>query len=701
MSTKNYVEELEYSDAKGLDITSPINLLTSGFVRVAKNVNLGSTGGYTKRNGYINLFDTADQLNGFSIRQGLEYRKKFQPNTAPTVEILLYATNNNNLAKLGKIISDQFYEFEDNDNIAISLVNPSTSRLALSVTQRPSFAQINNSLYVINGANKPFVYEENSLYIREMGVETPATAPILDAGIIPNPSAGGSLEEGQYIYAYTYAFYLDNQLIAESNPSELSNTISTTSGFNTVNLVLSAFSGYSDPNLSHLTIVTRIWRTVVNGSILFLEAEIPGNSTTYASSTSDASLYSEQMPLDNTRLWEHTDYSTARYPIVARNRLLVFHPTVNSGRFSKIGPNGPLGESFPASNEFSIEGRYGAADGLVGSGQIKGIPIVLKERSIGRLEEVGLPDLGNSADNVTYVYREISETIGAVSHFAQCQVFDELVFLGHDNVYATDGINVRPIATQIQPIIKQADFTGDKSLKLSAINDTKNKRIYIQICQNTNSSEPDITLVGDYQQYPTFRWTTYEEGPETDMPGIKAGCFFQTEATVDGGLEIFFGSATDEGQYYKMNVGGADYKIEKDATTITPSKIYMRLVSRPYMFGHPMITKLYKTAKIFAEGQAETYDFLFGAIFDLAQNETGTISYTVPGTGTTWDSYNWYLNSLPLNTILYWSGNSLNEFKFTTHRKAKMMQLVFTQNDKNAPVTLLGWGVSGSIFSGI
>jgi hypothetical protein len=30
-----------------------------------------------------------------------------------------------------------------------------------------------------------------------------------------------------------------------------------------------------------------------------------------------------------------------------------------------------------------------------------------------------------------------------------------------------------------------------------------------------------------------------------------------------------------------------------------------------------------------------------------------------------------------------------------------MMQFAFTQNDAEAPVTLLGWGVSGSIFGGI
>lgn len=695
MGTKSYVEELEYTDAKGLDTTSPINLLSSGFVRVANNVNLGYTGGYTKREGYLNQFTPANQLNGYRIEQGLEYRRRFQPNITPNIDLVLYATNGTT-GKLGKLVVGSFVEFVDNTNTPISTAVP-----ILSPTNRPSFAQVNNSLFVINGANEPYVYEENGNYTRKMGISAPTTAPSAAVNAI-----SGKLNIGQYLYAYNYAFYHDGQLIAESSPSEVSATVTTTAGNTQVTLTLTGYPQASDANLSHLDIYIRVFRTVVNGSILFLESEfIAGTgSITYVSGApvtgiSDDGLQSEQLSFDNTKLIDYVDYTSARFPVVARNRIILFHNTANIGRFSKIGVNGPLPESFPVANEFSIEGKFGAADGLVGAGQIKGVPIILKERSIGRLEEVGLPDLGNSDDSVAMVYREISETVGAVSHFAQCQVFDELVFLGRDNVYATDGQNVRPIATQIQSLIKVSDFSGTKASKLSAINDTKNRRVYIQIFKDTNSVEPDVTLVGDYQQYPAFRWTTYEKGPEADMPGIKAGCFFQTEATVNGGLDVYFGSATDEGQYYKMNTGRSDYKSALNAISITPSKIYMKLISRPYMLAQPMVTKLYKSARIYAEGNAQSYTFDFGAIYDLGQNEVGTTEFLVPGTNTTWNNYNW---SPPIDVnTLFWSGQALNEFVFRMHRKAKMMQLAFTQNDLDAPVTLLGWGISGSVFSGI
>jgi hypothetical protein len=683
MSTRNFVEELEHSDAKGLDTTSPINLMASGFVREAMNVNLGSTGGYTKRDGYVQQLTSP--ATGQSIRQGIEFRQ-----STGSPQLILHSTDNTAVAKLSKVVAGSL----------VSLKNMFGVDLQLDPFKRPSFAQVGDSLFYFDGsldAEVPLVYEGNGEYTRLLGIDPPTSKPTYTT-----VGSGGSLEEGQYIYAYTYAFYLNNQLIAESSPSELSDTITTVLN-DTVNLTLVPFpdlDGFGNLNLSHLTIMTRIWRTVVNGSILFLEAEIAGTSSSHPSTASDNSLLSEQIPLDNTRLSDYTDYDKARFPIVSRNRLLVFHPEQNRGRFSKIGVNGPLPESFPVNNEFSTEGRFGAADNLVGAGQIRGIPIILKERSVGRLEEIGLPDLGNSADSVTYIYREISETIGAVSHFAQCQVFDELVFLGRDNVYATDGQNVRPIAIQLQSTIKACDFSGNKVAKLSAINDTKNRRIYIQVFKAVTSAEPDLTLVGDYQQYPTFRWTTYNAGSdETANPGIKAGCFFQTEATASGGLDIFFGSATSEGQYYKMNTGYSDYfnGVEK--------AIFMRLASRPYMFGQPLIPKLYKTARIWAEGRDSTYEFDFGAKFDLEVTEVNKESFTVLGVGTVWapsspTTYLWSSGSTASPNLL-WTGPALQEYVYSIHRKAKMMQLIFTQDDKNAPLTLLGWGVSGSIFSGV
>lgn len=711
MSTRNYVEDLEYLDAKGLDTASPINLLSQGFVREAINVNLGPTGGYIKRDGYTNI--PLSGLEAYTIRAGFQYRNT-DVNLIQPIQTLLFGQNNVNaiFGKVNSLISPNvFIPFKT--YVPVSAESPI---LDLNQINRPSFAQIRNGLFYFDGsgeATTPFVYEGNTdAYVRKLGID----APTVKAGVLP--IAGTALEIGGYVYTYTYVFEdVEGNEVAESSPAPFTDI--ELSADRVVRLTLTPFPYYATrtlTDLKHLNVKIKIFRTVVNGGILFKVDEVMGNVTSYDDDTPDAGLQAEQISLDNTRLEAYEGYDEARFPVIARNRLLVFHPTQNKGRFSKIGPNGPLPESFPVQNEFSVEGKYGASDAVVGAGQIRGIPIVLKERSIGRLEEVGIPDLGNAEDNVSYIYREISETTGAISHFAQTQVFDELIFLGRDNIYATNGESVRPIATQIQNIVKTIDFSEAKPQKFSAVNDTKNRRMYLQVFKNTASTKPDLTLVGDYQQYPNFRWTTYQAGTNpVDAPGIKAACFFQTESTggAGGGLDIYFGDADNLGKYHKMNDGRSD----------NGKAISLRLVTRPYMFNQPMLKKLYKSAKIWAEAQDSSYQFNFAAIFNINENEVLSVPYTVPGAGTVWDSYVWTYNAsevaayeqlqLQYPTLpdapsqdpgidgLEWNGDRLNEYKYHMHRKAEMMQLVFTQNSKNAPLTLLGWGVSGSVFSGI
>lgn len=695
MGTKNYIADLEYTESKGLDTTSPTTLMSPGYVREALNANLGSTGGYFKRDGFTLVLTTPVPATvvlgnsvGFNIRQGIEFK-----NSLGDKQTLLFATQNLSTqtnAFLGKVVGGAL-----------------TSVITGFGDQgRPAFAQVLDSLFVFDSSFylAPQAYEiKLANTSRTLGIAFPTLAPTA-----PPPSIGGDLNEGDYLYAYTYAYYLNNTLIAESSPSDISATVPTTSVNKTVTLTLVALPTYGAANKVHLVEKTRIWRTVVNGNILFLLAEQLANGIGYVDTSSDDSLLSEQMPEDNSQLSDYAaeGFDQPRFPVVARNRLLVFHKTQNRGRFSKLGPNGPLPESFPVANEFSVEGQYGSADAIVGAGSIKGVPIILKERSIGKLEEIGLPDLGNNEDSVAFMYREIGENVGAVSHSAQTMVLDELVFLGRDNIYATNGEAFRPIATSIQATIKACDFNPAKTPKISCVNDSKNKRIYMQVFANTSDSEPSLTFVGDYQQYPNFRWTTYGSGPDSAVyPGLKAGCFFQSEATLDGGLDIFFGNTGKNGQYYKMNTGTSDV----NQSTLALKPIYFKVISRPYMLSNPMVQKLYKNAKIFVQAVDDTYDFEFCAIFDLSVEEERCQDFKILGIGTKWgpvskigflDGYEWS-DGDGATPDLIWSGPSLSEITYDPHRKAKTMQLVFKQTTIDAPLTLLGWGVAGSIFSGI
>ena len=656
MGRHNYIQDLE-DLALGVDTTSAVNGVQPGYARNALNCNL--EGGWTKRDGTLRQLTSI--WTGLAIRNGVEYRK-----LNGTTQRLFFGTDDTGVAKLGK---------DDGLGGITDVVT------GLAAGNRLAFAQIEERLYCFNGdsVNAPFVYE--GVGARTLGIEAPLAAPST------TPSTGGDLEEGPYIFSYTYVIRdaATLKIIAESSPAELA-SITLTSTQNRVVLGVVASTATVSGSLE---IVIRIWRTVVSGSVPFLQSTHPNVTASINCDLADDALDVQQMELDNSLLDSFDGYTKAQFPVIARNRLFVAHENRNEVRFSKISQNGALLESFPALNYSTVEGIHGAADRIVGMGQINGVPIVLKERSLGRLEEVGLPDITQAEDLVTYLYREISQTIGGISHFGQVQVFEELLFIGKDNVYATDGQRIRPIAPLLASTIRSLDFRPSKKNKISMTNDTKYRRVYIQVFQNQAAAQPTFTLVGDYSSYPDFKWTFYGAGTNaTTHPGLRVGSFFQFTNSTDGSLETYFGNSNKDGQYYKMNTGTFD----DDAGT--ERGIAFKVVSRPYAMQQPLIVKLFKRVRIFAQAADDTYNLEFCSIFDLSSEEEFCEDFTIPGIGNNWDENDW-------DTELIWAGPALAELNYDPHRKAKYMQLVFNQIEKDAPVTLLGWGVSGSIFSGI
>jgi hypothetical protein len=635
--------------------------MQQGFVREAKNCNLGVTSGYFKREGYSSILTT--DWNSLSIRNGLQYIK-----SDGTSFTLFYGTDDAGDGRLGR---------QNGGGGVDDIV------LTLSATNRLAMVQFEDKVYGFNGdsVSAPFAYDGGAA-VRDLGLAAPATL----SGSVE--AAGGSLIAGSYVVAYSYVLKdnASSRVLAESSPSPFESVVVANPN-DAIDVPVTA-SGVSP--LASETVFIRVYRTLPGGNILFKAAEFADVTATVSLTDSDATVTGTfvQLAEDNNRLDSFAGYDQAKFPVVARNRIFVAHKEKNEVRWSKIGQEGPLPESYTAIAFASVESRQGSADKIVGLAQVKDIPIVVKERSIGRLQEVGLPEITRAEDPVVYVYNEISDSVGGISHFASAQVIDELVFLSRNNIYATNGQTVRPIANSIQETIKNLDFSSSKIEKISMINDTKNRRIYISAFASTFATQPNFVIVGDYQTYPEFRWTFYTEGDnDTTHPGIRPGSFFQLVNSSNGSLEVHFGNTDANGKYYKMNDGNSD----------DTKPIFFKVVSRPYEMERPLVTKLFKNTQIFVAASDDDYDLEFCARFDLSPTEEPCQTFTIPGLGNNWNQHNWAPDADPL----IWNGPGLAELQYDPHRKAKFMQLVFKQTDADAPVTLLGWGVSGSIFGGL
>lgn len=642
MSLRNFAPDFEYSTPMGLDTTSPIATVPQGYVREATNYNLGYSGGYSKRDGYVNRL--SEVWTGKSITQGVE----FTP-TGGVRTPIVFGTDGT--------ASGGAYGFVDSGT-----VTPIST--GLSGTVRPNFVQFSGLLFFFNGFDDAQLYDGSS--VRQVGITAPTSGPT-----VSSQTTGGSLVLlGTYTAAYTY---YNSVTGAESSPSPLLPNTTLTGSNNKLNLSLT-------PGDSGTADTIRVYRTVANGNALFLDGTASISATSYALSVADAAL-GIQIELDNSRLADLAP--NAVYPTVADNRIFVKSGT-NEIRHSKIGQSGPMPESFEAKGVTSTIGKLGSNDDIVGINRINQLPIALKQYSIGRLDPFGLPDNTQAVDNVGYTYREISDTIGAVGHNSAVQVMEELLFLGRDNIYATDGIKVRPIADSIQATIRTLGFTPTQQTLMSAENDTVKRRVYFQVFSNPEATAPDMTIVGDYQRYPQFRWTFYEKGPNAvTHPGIVAGCMFRITDSSSGLPDMYFGNSKSNGKLYQMDFGSND----------DGAPIYARLVTRPYFGGNPLFFKLFKKGEFQVQGNGNNYNATVCAIYDLTGTEEECIPLSLFAGGCLWD------DPSSLWDTATWTDEAVLSLDYFMHRKAKYLQLVIKQTEADAPLELFAWGTYASSFS--
>lgn len=640
MSLRNLIQEIEYDVPHGLDTTTPIAAMKPGYVRRASNVNIGYSGGYTKRDGYVNKLSSV--WTGKAITFGVE----FKTSTGIDRQVI-FGTDGTGA---GGVIGY-------NNAGTVSVIQS-----GLVGTVRPVLTQFFDLLFFYNGPDTPLLYDGTN--VRNVGIAAPGSAPTYTS-----QSGGGALTLlGSYVYAYTY---YNSVTGAESSPSPFTVPLTLTGANNAIQLGVTA----GDPTYAD---TIRLYRTFANqAGPLYLDQEAAIGSTALNSTVVDQGL-GDQLEIDNSRIEDLTD--SAKYATNIQNRVFLKSGS-NELRWSKIGQNGPMPESFEIKATTRTIGRFGAADDIVGINRISQTPIVLKERSLGRLDQVGIPDNGQSSDNVIYEYKEISDAHSAVSHWAAAQVRNELLFLGKDNIYATDGVNVRSVADTVKATIKTLGFTSAQRERLSAINDVQNSRILFQVFSSPGATNPDMVLVGDYQLYPEFRWTFYDQNSNSTLyPSFQAGSFFQVVNASTGQFDVYMGNSTKNGKMYQINSGTND-----DSKAIP-----MYLASRPYSGDSPLKDKLYKLSEIQVKGNGGSYDLTICAMFDLSVSEEECIPLSLDAGAFLYDA----VNSI-YDTATY-SDESIIALDYHLHRRCKFVQIIFKQLDADAPIDLFGWGVASS-----
>jgi hypothetical protein len=248
-----------------MDTTSPPSALINkpGWVTDARNVNLGLSGGYDKRNGFTTQLSSAWGSRDISF--GIEYK-----DSAATRKTILFGTD-------GTAAGGRF------GYVSAGAVTDILT--GLSGTTRPGFVQFRDLLFFFNGVDTPKVYDGTNT--RQVGITGPAAAP----SITSQTTAGSKTLLGSYVFFYTY---YNSVTKAESTPSPASTSTALTGVNNKFVLGLVAGDATTADTI-------RIWSTVANGNQAFLEGTTGISSTSYNAIAADSAL-TTALEFDNTRI---------------------------------------------------------------------------------------------------------------------------------------------------------------------------------------------------------------------------------------------------------------------------------------------------------------------------------------------------------------------------------------------------------------
>ena len=246
-------------------------------------------------------------------------------------------------------------------------------------------------------------------------------------------------------------------------------------------------------------------------------------------------------------------------------------------------------------------------------------------------------------------------------------MYNNIVWLGTDNIYMTDGTQIIPIADRIGNIIKSINFLS--LINLSAQNDRANKRVYFSV---------DITLPGDiivqyqivgsYRKFPEFGWTIYKHGRNLiTHPGLPVASFYDSEES------YYFGNSIYDGQIYQMNVGDND----------NGSGIFFNAIDYPTKMGLDEEPKLFFKDIIHAQGDGGNYNLNVYSIYDLSNQESDPGALSLLAGGAIWDISLWDVD--------VWGENVVKRLPYSTHKKATYKQLKYSQINADEPVTIFGY----------
>lgn len=308
--------------------------------------------------------------------------------------------------------------------------------------------------------------------------------------VISEPIITPSSNDGNsYIYAFVYEYeyrvgttlYLD---LGEPVYITVSDGADSFSGSHDISAYLELTNGVNR-NYDTVNLKKRIYRTIANGTTLYLVGTIDNNVTTYTDNTNDDDLTAGEVIYAQGGIKPNQLPPPAKY-ITANNNIVYYANVVESAetkpyrlRFSKIGDPDSVPDTFFEDFESDITGIASIDDRTVVFTENKAIALQ------GELDDIGRG----------LIARKSIADVGCVSNGSLVTTQDYVYWFSDSGIYRTNGIQYEKLTNHLD-ITYQAWTSSDlKKRRITGRYDNVNQRVVW--CINAGSADNDKILVYD------------------------------------------------------------------------------------------------------------------------------------------------------------------------------------------------------------
>lgn len=367
-----------------------------------------------------------------------------------------------------------------------------------------SWGPWNNHVFVTNSDFSAIqkIYKDGSgnWQLRTAGLPRPAANPTI------TPGAGANSYIYRLVYSYTYTVgtveFVDRGPSREILVSSAVAPESTPIAFTDIPVLANSTVHNYDTASANLKL--EIYRTISAGQDFYLVGTIANGTTTFNDNVSDATLQTNEPIYTAGGVVENDPPPLCKLVHCTESRAYYAHVKLGAEiRENRVlqSIDGDL-DSVPATFFTDLD------DSIVGLSSVKGVPVVLCDSSVFRLE--GSFDLfGNGA----MIPQKISDTASCVSAQSVVQTFEGVFWAGKDGFYFTNGYAVLKINDDLDKTYANLVATAERRRRIIGCYDPRRRRVYWAVQAGADATDCDSIFVCD------LNWEITTQTPFTTLSG--------------------------------------------------------------------------------------------------------------------------------------------------------------------------------------